>query len=60
VTKIFVEHELLRELLNLPPQTFMSWNALTLACNVESVTKLNQMSSPGALPKIMGTGSTIP
>jgi hypothetical protein len=54
VTKIFVEHELLRELLNLPPQTFMSWNVLTLGCNVESMTK------PGALLKIMGKGSTIP
>jgi hypothetical protein len=60
VTKIFVEHEFLNELLNLPPQTLVSWNDLTLANCDGCITKLNLMGSLGTLAKMMGRGLTIP
>jgi hypothetical protein len=56
VTKISVEHECLKELLNVPPQTLMSGNGLTLAHYVGWVIKPSLMGSPGALPNLMGRG----
>jgi hypothetical protein len=63
VTKIFVEHEFVFKGLNLPPQTLMFGNDLTLTHCVVRIVKLALTSLLGDLPKIMGRGNrglTIP
>jgi hypothetical protein len=63
VAKIFVEHEFVFEVLNLPPQTLMLWNGFTLTHCVVRIVKLALTSLLCDLPNRMGRGDrglTIP
>jgi hypothetical protein len=57
VTKIFVEHEFVFKVMNLPSQTLMLWNGLTFTHCVVRIVRLTLTSLLGDLTNTMGRGN---